>query len=62
LLTYACFGFNPFYILVVPQFAVILRQALFLPLVMDEKSPLPSEKPRLPCLTANWGTTEIISN
>jgi hypothetical protein len=38
---------------VAPQFAVILRQASFVALVMNQKSPLPSQKTRLPRLTTN---------
>jgi hypothetical protein len=39
------------------HFAVMLRQISFLLQVEDQKSPLPSAKTRLPCLTAKAATT-----
>jgi hypothetical protein len=41
---------------VVPHFAVMLRQILFLPPVEYEKSTLQSAKTYLPCLTTKAGT------
>jgi hypothetical protein len=44
-----------------PNFAVILRQASFFAPVEYQKSTLPSQKTRLPRLTANLGTAYTLA-